>query len=98
MALATTAAEYTDCITTEGQDSLNECPVFATIQSDGEASVMLELWEMQSSPLLPSLSGPLFLGIIAPDRLLRIGQIELKCVRMLNWIVWHRTVLTFNCL
>ena len=33
--------EYTDCIST---DTHNECPDKATKQSDGEASVMPELW------------------------------------------------------
>ena len=47
------AAEYTDCISAEGWDSSNECPDYDTKQSDGEASVMLELWGMLSTPLLP---------------------------------------------
>ena len=34
----------------------NECPRYNTKQSDGEVPVMLELWEMCSTPLLPSLS------------------------------------------
>ena len=37
------AVEYNDCISAEGQNSLNECPVYDTKQFDGEASVMLEL-------------------------------------------------------
>ena len=32
---------------------------YDTKQSAGEASVMLELWGMQSTPLLPSIPGPL---------------------------------------
>ncbi len=35
------------------QDSPNECPDYDTKQSDGEALVMLELWGMRSTPLLP---------------------------------------------
>ena len=27
---------------------------------------------------------------------LKIGQIELNCVLMLNWIVWNRTVYTYK--
>ena len=46
-------------------------------QSDGEVSVMLEFSGMQSTPLLLSLSGPLWLGVVAPDRVLSIGEIEL---------------------
>ena len=65
-------------------------------QSDGGAPLMLELWGMQSTSLLTSLSGPLCPELVAPDRVLSMGQIELNCVLMLNWIVWNRTVLTFK--
>ncbi len=34
---------------------------------------MLELWGMQSTPLLPSLPGPLWLRMVAPDKLNRNG-------------------------
>ena len=54
--------------------------------------VMLELWGMQSTPSLPSLPGPLWNGMVAPDRVVSMGQIELNCALMLNWIVWNRTV------
>ena len=56
---------------------------------------MLELWGMWSTHLLPSLAGPLKPGVIAPDRILSTGQIELS-VLMLNWTVWNRTVLRFK--
>ena len=58
------ALEYTDC------NSLpyNECSGYDTKQSDGEVPVMLELWGMWSTPLL--LPGPLWLGMVAPDRAL----------------------------
>ena len=45
---------------------------------------MLELWGMQSTSLLPLLPGPLWPGVMAPDRVLSMGQIELNCVLMLN--------------
>ena len=57
---------------------------------------------MWSSSLFPSLSGPLWPGVVAPDKVLCMGQIELNCVLMLNWITLNRTVfnietiLTFN--
>ena len=63
---------------------LNEYPVYDTKQSDDEVLAMLELWGMQSTPSLPSLPDPLWLGVVAPDRVLSMGQIELKCVLMLN--------------
>ena len=48
-----------------------------TEQSDGEAPVMLEFEGMQSTPLLPLLSGQLWPGVVAPERVLSMGQIEL---------------------
>ena len=45
---------------------------------------MLELWGMQSTSSLPSLPDPLKSGVVAPVRLLTIGQIKLNCVLMFN--------------
>ena len=45
---------------------------------------MLELWEMQSTPLLPSLPDPLWPAVVAPNRVLSIGQIELNYILLLN--------------
>ena len=86
-----------DCNSAEGYPPPNECPGYDTKQSDGEVSVMLELWGMRSTPSLSLLPGPLWPGVIAPDRALSMSQIELNCVLMLNWITWNRAVLTFNC-
>ena len=65
---------------------------YDTKQSDGEAQVMLDHWGMRSTPSLSSLPGPLWPRVVAPDRFLSRGQIELNCVLMPNWIVWNRTV------
>ena len=46
---------------------------------------MLELWEMLNTLSLPSLLGPP--EVVASDRVLSIGQIELNCVLMLIGIV-----------
>ena len=46
---------------------------YDTKQSDGEVPVMLELWEMRSTPSLPLLPGPLWPGVVAPDRALSMG-------------------------
>ena len=54
-----------------------ECPRYDTKQSNGEAPVMLELWGMQSTPSLSSVPGPLGPGVIVPDRVLSMSQIEL---------------------
>ena len=48
-----------------------------TKHSDGEAPIMLEFGRMLHTPLLPLLPGPLWPGVVAPDRVLFIGQIEL---------------------
>ena len=45
---------------------------------------MLELWGMWSTPSYPSLHGSLWSGVVAPDRVLSIDQIEVNCVLMLN--------------
>ena len=45
---------------------------------------MLELRGMQSTLSLPSLPGPFWPGVVAPDRVLSMGQIELNCVLMPN--------------
>ena len=44
------------------------CLANDTKQSDGEVSVMLELWGMRNIPSLPLLPGPLWLGVVAPDK------------------------------
>ena len=41
---------------------------------------MLELWGMQSTLSLPSLLGPFWHGVVALDRVLSMGQIELNGV------------------
>ena len=51
----------------------NECPGNDTKQSDGEVSVMLELWGMLSTPSWLLLPGTLWPGVVAPDRALSMG-------------------------
>ena len=53
-------AEYTDCIFAEGKTLPISVLIYDTKQLDSEAPVMLELWEMWSTPSLPLLllSGP----------------------------------------
>ena len=53
------AVEYADCFSGEDQHFSNQCPAHDTKQSDGEVPVIRELWGMQSTPLLPSLPGPI---------------------------------------
>ena len=56
-----------------GYDQKSGCPGYDTKQSDGEVPAMLELWGMRSTPSLPLLPGPLWPGVVAPDRALSIG-------------------------
>ena len=51
---------------------------------------------MWSTLSLPSLPGPLCPGVVAPNRVLSMGQIELNCVLILNWVVWNRTVYMYK--
>ena len=62
-----------------GKTPPSGCPGYDTKQSDGEVPVMLGLWGMGSPPSLPLLPGPLWLGMVAHDRALSMGQIELNC-------------------
>ena len=75
----------------EGYDSSNECPWYDTKQSNGEASVMLKFWKMWSIPSLPSLPGPLWPGVVAPNKGPIYGS---------NWTVWHLNCIyaKLNCL
>ena len=59
--------------------SLPSLPGYVTKQSYSEVPVMLELCGMWGSPSLPSVPGPLEAGVVAPDRDLSMGQIELNC-------------------
>ena len=56
---------------------LNENPVYDIKQSDGEAPVMLEFCEITSTFSLQSLPGPLWPGVVAPDRVLPMDKMEL---------------------
>ena len=69
-----------------------EYPGYDTRPSYGEAPIMLEHSGMWSTPLLPLLPGPLWPGVVAPDMVLSMSQIELNSVLMLNWIAWNKTV------
>ena len=75
---------------------LNRCSEDDTKQSYVEVPVMLELWGMWSTVSLSSLPGPLWPGMVAPDKVVFMGQIELKCRLVLNWITRNRTILIFK--
>ena len=47
---------------------------------------------MRNTPLLPSLPGPFWTVVVAPDRVQSMGQIELNCVLVLNQVVCDGTL------
>ena len=79
-ALSTGTVEYTDCTSAEECDSPKQCPTYGTKQSDGEASIMLELWGRQITPSLLSLPVPLWSVVVWSDKVLCMCQIELNCI------------------
>ena len=57
-------------------------------QFDGKA-LALEIWGMWSTPSLLSLSGPLWPGVVAPNRVLSMCQIEQTvCKQMTDINLW----------
>ena len=67
------AVEYTDCTSAEGLDPFQRVSWYDTKQSHGEVPVMLGLWGIQGTPSLPLFPGPLWPGVVAPDRALSMG-------------------------
>ena len=65
--------EYTDCKRVRP----NKYPEYKIKSSDGEV-LALEILGMGSTPSFPLLPGLLLLGVVAPDRVLSMGQIEKK--------------------
>ena len=53
----------------------NECSGYDIKPSDGEA-LALEIWGMKSNPSLPLLPGLVWLGVVAPNRVLSMVKIE----------------------
>ena len=72
------AVEYTDYFSAEGSDPPNECPVYDTKQSDVEVPVMLVLWVLRSTSLLSLLPGPLWSGVVIPDKVPVYGSNRTK--------------------
>ena len=46
------------------------------MQFNGEAPVKLKLWELQSTPSLPSLPGSFWFCVVAPKMVQSMGQME----------------------
>ena len=67
------AVEYTNCFSAERlppHPTPKRVSWYDTKQSNGDVPVILELWRMRSTLLLPLLPGPLWPGMVAPDRAL----------------------------
>ena len=74
----------------------NKCPGCNIKQSDGKAPT-LEIWRMWISPSLPLLPGPLWPRVVAPDRVLSMGQIEQTvCKQMTDVKLWLLYTNTWN--
>ena len=71
------------CISAEAYELSNECPDYGVKPSDSETPA-LEIWGIRSTPSLPLLPGPLWLGVVASDRVLSMGQIE-QTVQTNDW-------------
>ena len=63
------AVEYTDCFSAEELET--------SVLDMSQNNLMARLWEMWSTPSLPSLPDPLWPWMVVPDRVLSICQIEL---------------------
>ena len=64
------AVEYTDCTSAKGViPPPKRVSCYDTKPSDGEVLAVLEFSGMRSTPLLSLLPGPLWPGVVAPDRL-----------------------------
>ena len=65
-----------------------------TINYDGEVPD-LEVWGMQSTPSLPLLPGPLWPRMVAPDRVLSMGQTEQTVCKQMtdakSWLLYSNT-------
>ena len=76
VALSAGAVEYAPTAPPQrGKPGPNECPGYDTKQSDGEVPGMLGFGGIRSTPSLPLLPGPIWPGMIAPDRALFMGKI-----------------------
>ena len=63
IALSAGTVEYTNWFSAKKQDFLDVYPWYDTKQSDSEVLVILDLWKMQRTPLLPRFPGPLCSGM-----------------------------------
>ena len=95
------APEYIDCISAGVYIPSKDSSGYDTKQSDAKASVILEPWGMRGTPSCLSFPGLLWHGVLAPDRIPSMGQLELKWMfqiePVLNRTKQH-TYAKLNCL
>ena len=103
-AQSTLAVEHADFISAEGRDSSTSILDLTPSKNDGEVPLMPKHWEMRSALSLHSLTGTLGPEVVAPDRVLSMGQIELfdhlNCVQtndMSNGLVKKKQSDHFFC-
>ena len=84
--------------------SVQKSPGYGIKQPDVEAPEMLELWGMQSTSSMPSLLDPLYPWVVAPDKVLFMGQIEHDPYSSFDgsnrtWpaLIWWRLCWLHNC-
>ena len=88
------AVKHTHCISAEGR-SPNEYSVYNTKLSVGEVP-NLERWGMQSTPSLALLPDPLWPGVVLPNSVPSMGQIELFDHSTSHWYRIELLVLYSN--
>ena len=71
---SSSSSSHADC---RGYPYPNEYPGNDIKQPAGEAPVMLDFGGMRSSPSWLLLPGLIWPGVVAPDRVLSMGQIEM---------------------
>ena len=89
---------FNSLISAEGWDSPNDCPGYDTKPIWWwHSSNTGALGGIRSTPSLSSLPDLLWPGVVATDRILSMGQIELNSILKLNWIVWIGSFLHWKC-
>ena len=62
--------------------------------TSSESPMILVFWGTRDNPSLPSLLGPLWPGVVAPDRVLSMNQIEMLHIHTMRKQI---TYARFNC-
>ena len=98
-AQSTRVTEYTDCISAEGYDSINRSSGYDIKQSDSDAPAS-KIWRIQGTLSLPLLAGSLLPGVVSPETILFIDQIEQTVFKQTTiyvklWLLYSNTLRRF---